>query len=284
MIQDVFEFSSSTAGPKLVVSILMHGDEICGLTALQAALDETFALLRGQLRIIVMNRAAHEARGGAVRHLGNDMNRCWSKAALAEHSVEGQRIESVLRYLEDADAILDIHSMPEQDTPFLLVSETRRGSATLAARLGPTVPRTVIAPPPKMRGEALFETTLLAKDKPIVVVECGRHQSAQSPEIAHATFLQFLSVHDMIAPPETSNRGPVEFFEVCDEIKLSEGPLKLDRPMLGFDRLAAGDTYGWDGVRPLIAEEDCRVLLTRPAEKPGDEALTLVRPIPKNQL
>lgn len=283
-MQDVFEFSAPTAGPTVAVSILMHGDETCGLAVLKAASDQKFALLRGRLRIIVMNRAAYESARGPARHLGNDMNRCWSGRALMEDADEARRIEAVLPFLSEADAILDIHSMPAQDTPFLLVSETRPRSVALAAKLGAVVPRVVVALPPNLRGTALFETSLLPQDKPIVVVECGQHEAVHSPELALATFLRFLSIHGMVAPPDALRETSVEFYQTSCEIKLEQGPLKLARPMLGFDPVNAGETYGWDGSRPLIAEEDCRVLLTRPAKKPGDEALTLVRPIPGDRI
>ncbi|WP_035522979.1 succinylglutamate desuccinylase/aspartoacylase family protein [Hoeflea sp. BAL378] len=279
MLQDTFEFSSSFAGPRLAVTILMHGDEACGLAVLDTVRAENFALSSGSLVVLVLNRRAHEAPEGPVRHLGTDMNRIWSHAGLGERTEEARRVASTLPCLKDADAILDIHSMPSQDTPFLFVSETHPRSADLAEKLGAAVPRVVTAPPPQQRGMALFETELLSKETPIVV-ECGQHQSAQAPDVARATFLRFLSVHGMIetgGDAETASSETVRFYEMCREIKLDQGPLTLALPMRGFDRLDRGETYGWDGPRPLIAEEDCHVLLTRPAVNPGDEALTLVR-------
>ncbi|WP_180901588.1 M14 family metallopeptidase [Martelella soudanensis] len=285
MQQDIFELGSPYPGPRLVCTILMHGDETCGLAALEAAQAGDFALNCGSVRIIVMNRAAHDAARGPLRHLGTDMNRIWSAKPLKGGSGEARRIETVLPYLQEADAILDIHSMPDQNTPFLFISQTRQQSASLAMKLGAVVPRVVVAPPPKNRGVALFETELLPIEKPIVVVECGQHQAVQAPDIARAIFHRFLSVHGMVDSSDVRAEGgddPVSFYEMSREIELKEGPLKLARTMHGFDALNAGETYGWDGHRPLVAEEDCCVLLTRPAIHRGDEALTLVRPITGN--
>jgi predicted deacylase len=279
-LQDIFQFSSSFAGPRLVVTILMHGNEPCGLAALETVRAESFGLTSGSLIVIVMNRPAHEAPEGPVRDLGTDMNRIWSHEGLAARTREALRVETVLPYLKDADAILDIHSMPSQDTPFLFVSETRPQSARLAKGLGTVVPRVVTASAPKLRGMALFETELLPKEMPIVVVECGQHQSEDAPVVARATLLRFLSLHGMIDTAGDTQTGPhetVRFYEMSREIKLEQGPLKLTRPMRGFDPLDRGETYGWDGARPLVADDDCHVLLTRPAINPGDEALTLVR-------
>jgi hypothetical protein len=74
LIADVMELSVVQPGPSLAVTVLMHGNEPCGLEALKAAMAEDFALKCGRLSLILMNRAAHDASGGAVRHLGIDMN------------------------------------------------------------------------------------------------------------------------------------------------------------------------------------------------------------------
>ena len=282
-VADVFEFNAPLDGPSLAVSVLMHGDEPCGLAALELARSESFALARGRLRVVVMNRPATRTPDGPVRHLGVDMNRVWSKDALARDCAETRRVQTVLPLLRDVDAILDIHSLPEQDRSFLLVSSGRPGALAVAARMRGAIPRIVIAPPPARRGVALFETELVPAATPIIVVECGRHDATQAPQVARDAFMAFLAAYGLVAAPGASaarDTHEAGIYEIGDEVVLREGPLRLERKMRGFDALRAGQIYGRDGTQPLIAAEDCHVLLTRPAHKPGDEALSLVRRLP----
>lgn len=283
MIEDVIDIRTGHPGPTLAVTVLLHGDETCGLAVADAVAAGRIAPGKGRLIVPVMNRPAHTAVGGPRRHLGTDMNRLWCEAGIAADRPEAVRARAVLPLLREADAILDLHSLPHQDVPFLMRSALRPASEGLADALADVVPRTVVAPPPVNRGTALFETALLPPDTAIVVAECGRHGSADADAVALALVVTALRTHGMIdaatpipAVPPFGREG-AGTYEFLEEVRLRHGPFRPAASFGGFHPLRRGETYGYDGTHPMVADEDCHILLTRPAVKPGDEALTLVR-------
>lgn len=283
MVEDVIDIRTGQPGPTLAVSVLLHGDETCGLAVADAVTAGRIAPVKGRLIVLVMNRLAHTADGGPRRHLGTDMNRIWCETAMAGNTPEATRARAVLPLLREADAILDLHSLPHQDVPFLMRSAARPASEHLADSLDVVVPRTVVTPPPANRGTALFETALLPPDVAIVVAECGRHGTADADAVALTLVIAALRTHRMIdaatpipaVPP--SGRDGAGTYELFEEVKLRHGPFRPAASFGGFHPLRRGEIYGYDGAHPMAANEDCRILLTRPAAKPGDEALTLVR-------
>lgn len=279
-MKDILDIRAAAPGPMALVTVLMHGDETCGLDVLEAARDPGFAIARGRLVVIAMNPRAHEAPGGPRRHLGVDMNRIWSEGALDADGAEARRIRLLLPLMREAHAILDVHSMPEQERTFMLVSADRPASLGMARLLGEAIPRTLVAPRAPQRGCAMFETDLLAPSVPIVVAECGRHARPEAGEVARAVFLSFLEALMLIeprAPQRPRVREDAATYEITREVVLRHGPLRLAKPFAGFDPVARGEVFAFDGDLPLVAEEDCVVVLTRKAVSPGDEALTLAR-------
>lgn len=270
-------------GPTLAITILMHGDEACGLAARKLVLDPALRLKRGRINIITLNREARNADGGPRRCVDFDLNRLWGDEPLPD-SYEGRRIAEALPLLAGSDAILDIHSLPGDTGSFSLVSDERPAALATARSLAAAIPRIVIAPPPANRGRALFQTTRLPLSVPIVVIECGQHDEHASGETARAATVAFLEGYDMLerdreaAPPPQSR-----CYRIDGEHKATHGPVRFIGRIGQFEPLPAGQPFAMDGDWPLFALPGQSLLLRRDARKPGDEAFTLVREVSINE-
>jgi predicted deacylase len=271
-------------GPTLTFTILMHGDEGCGLAARDVVLDCAPRLKRGRINIVTLNPEARNAGGGPRRFLDFDLNRLWGDDPLPD-SYEGRRIAEVLPLLEGSDAILDIHSLPGDTGTFSLVSDERPAALAMAQSLAAAIPRIVIAPAPANRGRALFQTTRLPASVPIVVIECGQHDAPASGEIARAATLAFLERYDMLAGDRAAAPPPESrCYRIDSEHKATHGPVRFIGRIGQFEPLPAGQPFAMDGDWPLFALAGQSLLLRRDARKPGDEAFALVREVSTNEI
>ena len=116
---------SGLPGPRVHVQALTHGNEICGAIAVDELLREGFQPRIGQLCVVFANHEAY-ARWDpqdpySSRYVDEDINRVWSDAALAVgETVEKRRARELQPFLDEADFILDIHSMNEDCVPLMV--------------------------------------------------------------------------------------------------------------------------------------------------------------------
>ena len=80
----VTSFDSGHSGPHLMISAIVHGNELCGPIALDWLLRNEVRPLRGKLTLAFINVAAYERFDPAdpytTRYVDQDFNRVWSKS------------------------------------------------------------------------------------------------------------------------------------------------------------------------------------------------------------
>ncbi|MGF1609481.1 MAG: succinylglutamate desuccinylase/aspartoacylase family protein, partial [Kiloniellales bacterium] len=145
----VHSFEATRPGPHVLVSGLVHGNEICGAIALDRLLDEVVRPQRGRLSFAFVNLAAYArfdpARPTASRFVTEDFNRLWSPARLdaaddaadggAKDHVELHRARELRPLIQSVDLLLDLHSLQQLSPPLILSGPHPKGVA-LARRVG----------------------------------------------------------------------------------------------------------------------------------------------------
>lgn len=125
-IEYVHQFDSAKAGLHVMISALVHGNELCGAIALCNLLENQIRPLRGKLTLAFMNVAAFDRFDPndpfASRFIDEDFNRLWTKEVLESDrdSRELRRAREVRPVLETVDLLLDIHSMLTGTIPMLM--------------------------------------------------------------------------------------------------------------------------------------------------------------------
>ena len=172
----LWRFTAPTAGPHLLVTGLVHGNEIAGAALLVRWLEVGLRPARGTLSLCFCNLAAFDrfdvAAPTASRFVEEDMNRLWDPLLLAgpRRSVELDRARALLPAVQAADALLDLHSMLWPSDPLLLAG---RGAADLAAQLG--TPGTVVLDEGHAAGLRLIDHPHFDADRPAILLEAGQH-------------------------------------------------------------------------------------------------------------
>ena len=132
-IPGVTTLDSGTPGPHVVITALVHGNELCGAWALLRLLERGVRPCRGRLSVAFVNTAAFDAFDPAnpkvSRYLDEDLNRVWSAATLdgPRRSRELERAREIRPLIEDADFLLDLTPCSRRHPPLLLTEVTRQG-------------------------------------------------------------------------------------------------------------------------------------------------------------
>jgi predicted deacylase len=268
-------FAAPDPGPHVVITALTHGNELCGAHALIALLERGVRPCRGRLSLAFVNVAAYarfDPRSPrASRYIDEDMNRLWDPRALngPRRSIELDRARELRPLIEDADWLLDLHSMQQAAKPLLLSGLTAKGRRLARAMAYPV---TVVADAGHRNGARMRDFGAFAdpaSPKTAMLVECGQHWARASCEVAIATCRQFLSALEVVEPGRLDALepppppAPQQVIEVTDVVVVEHGPFRFTEPYDGLETIAeAGTVIAYDGGLPVRTPyEDCVLVM-----------------------
>ena len=196
----VHVFDSGKPGPKVLVQALTHGNEICGAIALDWLLSQAFRPQIGRLSLVFGNVQAYQRFNPAdpfpSRYVDEDFNRVWGDDALlgSRDSTELRRARLLRPFVDEADCLLDIHSMSEACAP-LMVCGTVDKNADYAKALG--MPAFLLIDTGHPAGLRMVERggygdPLSAKRA--LLIECGQHWERAAADVAVDCTVRFLGL------------------------------------------------------------------------------------------
>ena len=196
----VWQFDSGSPGRHVMISALVHGNELCGAWALLGLLRAGVRPRAGKLSLAFCNLEAFDrfdvSCHDASRFVDEDMNRQWSAERLANaNSSERKRAVQLLPFIEEADWLLDLHSMHEPGLPLLLTGMHARNIA-LARALG--APEYVVVDAGHQDGVRMRDYSRFglsddqAPNTRSLLIESGFHGEQSSRVVAQDLCVRFL--------------------------------------------------------------------------------------------
>jgi len=287
----VHRFDSGRPGPHVLVNALTHGNEVCGAHALKLILDEEIRPQRGVMTLSFANVAAYESfdakKPSASRYLDEDFNRLWShdRLSTARRSAELDRARELRPVIEEADYLLDIHSM-QSESPALMLSGTAQKGRVLAQAVG--VPTYIVADAGHRAGARMRDYGDFANPehaRTALLVECGQHWQAVSRTVAIDTALRFLGALDIVDTETTADfisdgEPPAQrLIEVTKAVTIETDDFAFAREFAGLEVIAeAGTTLATDGGRPIVTPyDDCVLVMPSQRLVKGQTAVRLGR-------
>jgi predicted deacylase len=284
----VVHLDSGRPGPQVVITALVHGNELCGAWALLRLLESGIRPQAGRLSLAFVNTLAYErfdpAEPKATRYLDEDLNRLWDPATLdgPRRSLELERARELRPLIESADWLLDLHSMQLPARPLLLCGLCAKGRQ-LAARMG--YPDLVVADRGHSNGARMRDFGAFAdpaSPRTAMLVECGQHWARGSVDVAIAACRQFLQAVEIVKPTMLDRlcpppeRSPQRMVEVTDAVTVNGGPFRFTRDFQGLEIIPeAGTIIAYDGAMPIRTPYDqCILIMPSRRLSPG---LTAVR-------
>lgn len=273
-------------GPHLLVTALVHGNEVCGAAALVRLLEEGVRPARGRLTLAFVNVAAYARVAPPVRCIHEDFNRLWSADVLdgPRESAERRRARELRPFVDAADMLLDLHSMSMDGPPLLMAGPCVKG-ARLALALG--APTDVVrdhgpAGGVRMRDYAGFADP----DSPrnALLLECGRHDDPDAAQVALDAVRRLMDHLDMLPPGAPAPApGAQRMIEVTHTVNAETAGFRFVRPFRSLETvLRAGTEIAADGDRCILTPYDrCLLVMPTRAVEPGQTAVRLARAVPR---
>ena len=274
---------------KFALVALTHGNETAGAAALDRMLRAGVRPARGRLTLGFANldafRQFDPGQPTATRFLDEDLNRLWDMATLegSRSSRELERARAMRPLLEQADLLLDLHSMLWPSDPLMLSGPSAKGRS-LAAAIG--TPPLVVADAGHLGGRRLIDFAPFAEaasPRAAVLVEAGQHWQPDTVQTTLACVAGLLRMAEMLTPdpvwPEDLAGGPPRHAEVTMTVTAATSGFAFARPFRGGEVIAACDTLiaRDGGLEVRTPYDDC--LLVMPSLRPsrGHTAVRMAR-------
>lgn len=292
--EGVWHFDSGLPGRQVMISALVHGNELCGAWALKGLLEAGLRPLQGTLTLVFANLDAFDRFDAnahdASRFTDEDLNRQWSDARIDAGDTNERRRAAALRpFVRQTDWLLDLHSMHEPSAPLLLTGVQPR-NLVLAKQMG--APAHIVVDAGHKDGTRLRDYGRFgladeeAGDSRSLLVECGFHGDPASRAVAQDQCLRFLLASEIIDDAEAQRLLPGWRLPAPDQqlaltvtgpvVAKSQG-FRFNAPFTGLERFPeAGTVIGDnDGEAVVTPYDDC--VLVMPSVRQARAGVTVVR-------
>jgi hypothetical protein len=294
-VEGVWHFEAPMPGRHVMISALVHGNEVCGAWALKGLLEAGVRPQRGRLTLAFCNLEAFDrfdpADHDASRFVDEDLNRQWLPDRIeAGGTRERRRAAALQPHVTQADWLLDLHSMHEPSAPLTLTGIQPRNLRLAQAMRSPE--HVVIDAGHKdgvrMRDFGRFgapdadpESDALA-----LLVECGFHGDPASRTVAQdqcARFLRAAGTLDDAAiaqqlPGWVQPDAPRQWaLDVTGPVVARSEDFRFAQAFTGLEVIEqAGTVIGWNDGEPVVTPyDDC--VLVMPSTRQAKPGVTVVR-------
>jgi predicted deacylase len=287
-----WSFAATAPGPHVMLTALVHGNEIAGGIALVRLLEAGVRPLRGKLSLGFANLDAFARFDAddplASRSIDDDMNRLWCRGVLdgARDSLELRRARAMRPLIDTADILFDLHSMLWPGEPMLLCGPIDK-ARKLAQAIG--APGLVVTDEGHAAGRRLIDYRPFAdpgSPRTAVLIEAGHHWYDETVDVMMEGVARLLRLAGTIdaataarlspAPPKAS---PRRLAQVTRTVTAATDGFTFLREFASGEVVEARNTLiALDGETEIRTPHD-RCLLVMPAlsAQKGQTAVRMAR-------
>ncbi|MCL2520911.1 MAG: succinylglutamate desuccinylase/aspartoacylase family protein [Spirochaetaceae bacterium] len=267
-------YSSVHAGPHLLITGCIHGNEVCGYRAITNLINKLNSgeviLKRGSLTLIpVCNPPAFYAN---KREVNVNLNRY-----IGEHTdlktYEYKVANQVAKAIKNCDYHVDLHSFSDKEgEPFAFEDYDEPKVSALARTFGLAVVKgwPALYPPANEKvGDSGFYAHSLGKVS--VTVECGSNGTEAADKVAADCIIKALNFLEM-ADAKLPEANAASKVYVMDKIETYQKEGRLSREWNTFDFIKAGEVVAeYDDGEVIKFATDCYMIMPNKEPKVGDE-------------
>ncbi len=290
-IAGAWSFKADQPGPHVVLSALLHGNELAGAIVLAELLEAGLTPAHGRLTLIFVNLAAFDrfdpAQPTASRFVDEDLNRLWDPVVLdgPRTSQELVRARALRPLIDTADILLDLHSMLWPSDALILCGPSDKGRVLAGAIATPAL---VVSDHGHQTGPRLIDyVRFVDPDQPCAacLVEAGQHWQPGTVDVTRRC-VDALLRHAGMLPDETASHdvrraagSDQRWAEVTLAVTANTAGFAFVQPFRGGEVIARRNTLiALDGAIEIrTPHDDC--LLVMPSLRPsrGHTAVRLAR-------
>jgi hypothetical protein len=300
----VWQFDSGVSGRHVMISALVHGNELCGAWALKGLLEAGVRPAIGRLTLAFCNLDAFDRfdanHPDDSRQVDEDLNRQWSLDRMqTANTLERRRADALCPFVQSADWLLDLHSMHERAEPLMLTGMQTRNLALAKQMQSPAyiVVDAGHADGVRMRDfgrfgheqPPLLGANGLVHDCHSLLVECGFHGDLSSRCVAQDQCVRFLRAAQLM--DAATERRLLAGWRLPDAMQqwmltvdgavvAKDARFRFDLPFQGLETIARAGTvigyYSDSDDDPVVTPfDDC--VLVMPSVRQARAGVTVVR-------
>lgn len=267
MTEGIIEILGTQGGPTSIILAGVHGDERCGVKALEELLP-TLHILRGRVFIAYGNPRAIEKN---VRYTDVNLNRMFKAPETLTpselKSYEYARATFLKTYLDRSDALLDIHASFTPKSRRFIISEPN------AAKIYRYLPFNLIVSGFDKVEPGGTDYYMNSRGKIGICAECGYLGDTFSVDVAKKSILDFLCIQGHIAG--NIERQDQKFISMYYLYCTMSDRFRLSKQFADFEDILAGQQIGTDKDKDVYSPKDGIILFARNMDQVGEEAFLL---------
>lgn len=273
-VEYITTFDSGKPGPNVMLSAVVHGNELCGAILLDFLFKNDVRPTRGKLTLGFMNIAAFQrfdpGNPEASRFVDEDFNRVWCKDVLegSRDSTEVRRAREVRLIMDEVDYLLDIHSMQHPTVPLCICGLPEKGRR-LAREIA--YPEHIVSDAGHAAGRRMRDYGPFgdeADPRNALLIECGQHWEPSSEVVAKEMALRFLAHYDVIDPDFVADHLSAEpppaqqLIEVTGPVTIKTDHFKFTDSFRGMEVIEKAETLiALDGDEEIRTPYDNCILI-----------------------
>ena len=266
MFEEIIQLKGREKGTTSIILVGVHGDEKCGIEALEKSLP----ILEIKRGIVLFGYGNPRAIKANKRYTEANLNRMFIDENFTpkeKESYEYQRAQFLKNYLNKADALLDIHASSIPNSRAFIICEANAGEIVKFFPVNLVVSGFDRVEP---GGTDYYMNT---KGKVGICLECGYMKDPQTTRVAEKSIFAFLKArghvnNDLIPERQLYIQMFKKYFAKTDKFTLS-------KPFENFEVVEANQPIGIDGQEEVKALKRSQILFAHNGTKIGDEVFLL---------
>ncbi len=271
-MKEYFVIEGGKPGPISVIMAGVHGNEPCGVKAVDKILSILKQkIIKGKVIFLLGNPLALKEE---KRFVDANLNRMFKSIPKYDEkfSYEYHRAKFLMSVLDQADALLDLHSTRNPSKPYAFVERLNQGNKLVLSNLPVEISKVVFAANDFHPG--CSEGYMYQNGKIGICVECGQHEDPSSVRVAETSILTFLNSRGhFIGEPKLKDYAR-EFF-CFSEIYFTKVNFTPKKVFPDFTYVKKGTIIGIDGNEKVKAQKNSYVLFVVAHNEPNKEAFVL---------
>ena len=266
MFEECIQLKGKEKGTTSIVLAGVHGDETCGIKAFEKVLD-TLKIERGTVLFCYGNPRAIEAN---KRFIETNLNRMFCNKSVTQkekESYEYKRAQELKKYLDTADALLDIHASSIPKSRSFIICENNAKDST------PFLPIDLVVSGFDEVEPGGTDYYMNSNGKIGICVECGYIKDPQGITIAEESIYAFIKtqghIHNDLFPTQKS------YIRIFKKYYTKTTTFVLSRSFENFEIVEVNQLIGIDGNEEIRAPKRSYILFAHNGTHRGDEVFLL---------
>lgn len=266
-LEKVIGIKGENERPTSIILAGVHGDEACGVKIFKEILP-TLKIEKGRVLFAYGNPRAIKVN---KRFVETNLNRMFKSGDLIskkdKRSYEYKRAQFLKNYLNQADALLDIHASFTSNTKPFVICETNAKDI-----LGYLPFDFIVSGFDQVEpGGADYYMNKIGKIG--ICIECGYLGDIQSERIAEESIMSFLKIRGHIVNDARLRKQ--SHIRIYDLYITKTDRFILSKPFDDLEEVFKNQLIGIDGVEEVRAKKESAIFFARNLKKAGEEAFLL---------